>query len=135
MIGCCQLFFSSNKIPRLFDHQFLWKGSMDIWVFYIRLYDFLSTISLEGMNWYLRFLAWSYASREGSMWDYHFWSSEVKCASGSIGLKDSLIIKISGWMNGYLRLTIVILSFFFFIFLHLFIKLSGCPFSELFSRE
>ena len=33
-----------------------------------------SLISVEGINWYLRSFAWSYFSRDGSIWNYHFWS-------------------------------------------------------------
>ena len=51
LIGCCQVCLSCNQIVWFFDYQYLGRESSYMLVFY----------------------ACSESSREGSIWDYHFW--------------------------------------------------------------
>ena len=43
-----------------------------------------STVSLDKSNWYLRFFAWRYASRKGSIWEFHLWLGVAFCISFSM---------------------------------------------------
>ena len=51
LVGCCQVCLSCNQIVWFFDYQYFGGESSYILVFYAR----------------------SESSREGSIWDYHFW--------------------------------------------------------------
>ena len=51
-----------------------------------------SWVSYEKVNLYLIFPTWRYPSKEGIIWDYHFWLSVPKCGSCPIRLQYSLII-------------------------------------------
>ena len=43
-------------------------------------------ISEENQSIFFFFFAWRYSSREGSIWDYHFWLGVARCASFPIRL-------------------------------------------------
>ena len=60
------------QIAGCFGHQYLWKESIEILLFFIK-----GTI------------------REGSIWDYFFWFGLVMCVFCPFRLQDSLIISIS----------------------------------------
>ena len=68
------------------------------------------SLSLEGINWYVRFFIWRCSSRDGSIWDYLCWLHVVKCASHSIKLQDPLISTFSG--RNYLIWDYLILNYF-----------------------
>ena len=82
LVGCGRLCLSSNQITGFFDHEFVWKELINIFVFYV----------------------WSQSSREGSISDYHFWCDLGRCVSGPIRQQDSFINNIYHWKEPSLSL-------------------------------
>ena len=74
LVGCCQLCLLSSQIAGFFDHQYLWKESMNT-------KDFL--------------LGGNQQLKEG--WGYHFCLGLANCVYHSNRLQNSLIINISAW--------------------------------------
>ena len=94
----------------------MWPG-VSIVQLYCRILWY--TKYLEGINWYLRFFVGSCTLNEGSFWGYTFvW---VRLGVPLVQLDPRILwSSISRKkISCYLCLTIVILSFFSFVFLHL----------------
>ena len=74
LVGCCQLCLLSSQIAGFFDHQYLWKESMNTKDFFLG----------GNQQW-----------KEG--WGYHFCLGLANCVYHSNRLQNSLIINISAW--------------------------------------
>ena len=114
---------STNQIAVFFDHQYLWKQSINtsdflhednyqrkvgsetttfVWVWPVvphvqSDYSILrSSISLQRISGYHRFFAWRPPPKEETISDYYFLLGVVSCASGPVRPWCPLIVNITG---------------------------------------